>query len=381
MKKNYFYSALVAGCLVIAAPVLAQKNYKIIHATSETVDIRDGRNYFREVWSIAPHIKPDVYLTQQKKTKVTFITDQDSLSFMVKPKQVINFNIVLNGKDTAWTQIKYEPSYLSKLTAAKKYNFSDHRFIPKFTYQSPNAPELVALRSGLHLDSIAGTGSELSKILNLLHWIHALIPHDGNHENPVVKNALHMIAVCKQEQRGLNCRGLATVLNECYLSLGIKSRFITCMPKDSIFNDCHVINLVWASELNKWIWIDPTNDAYVMDENGLLLSPEEVRDRLIRNRPLILNPDANWNRKMSVTKEDYLYHYMAKNLYRIECPVVSEYDTESWQNGKKLTYVELLPLDAFAQTPQYSEFTNKKLGVTFINYKTNNPSLFWEKPE
>ena len=112
----------------------------------------------------------------------------------------------------------------------------DNTEIPKFTYQDSSASELKVLRKELNLDSIAGGGNEISKILNLMHWIHDLIPHDGNHENPIVKNAMSLINQCKQEDRGLNCRGLATVLNDCYLAMGIKSRFVTCMPKDSVFN-------------------------------------------------------------------------------------------------------------------------------------------------
>ena len=33
--------------------------------------------------------------------------------------------------------------------------------------------------------------------------------------------------------------------------------------------------------MKKWLWIDPTFDAYVMNEKGELLSIEEVRERLI----------------------------------------------------------------------------------------------------
>jgi hypothetical protein len=223
-------------------------------------------------------------------------------------------------------------------------------------------------------------GSEVSKILNLLHWIHNLIPHDGSHENPIIKNAMSMVSVCKKDNRGLNCRGLATVLNECYLSLGIKSRFITCMPKDSMFNDCHVINMVYSKDLKKWLWIDPTNDAYVMNEKGELLSIQEVRERLITNKPLLLNPDANWNHKATTIKEEYLYHYMAKNLYRMECPVNSEYNAETQTDVKKISYIELLPLDAYSQTPNKSEQTSLKTGTIFTRYKTNNPSLFWTTP-
>lgn len=58
---------------------------------------------------------------------------------------------------------------------------------------------------------------------------------------------------------------MAQMLNECYLAMGFKSRFITCMPKVMI-NDCHVINAVYSNTLNKWLWMDPTFNAYVTDE-------------------------------------------------------------------------------------------------------------------
>lgn len=359
----------------------AQTKIPAIKASSKTVDIKDGKHFSKGGWTISPEIKPDVYITNIPNNKVTFYTDIDSITFIVLPNKTYNFKIILNNTDTALTQIKYEPSYLDILKNAAKYNNSENRTIPNFTYQTADNLNLMELRKGFNLDSIAGTGNEVSKIINLLHWVHNIIPHDGEHENPTVKNALSLISVCKKESRGLNCRGLATVLNECYLSIGIRSRFITCMPKDSVFNDCHVINMVYSSELKKWLWIDPTNDAYVMNEKGELLSIQEVRERVINGGTLIVNPDANWNRKSSVLKEEYLYNYMAKNLYRMECPLVSEYDFETWNNGKQVTYIDLLPLDAFNQSPIKTQETNSKTGTTFIRYKTNNPNSFWTKPQ
>ena len=278
--------------------------------------------------------------------------------------------------------IRETGDYTYILKKAEKYNTSDNREFPQFTYQSADNPNLVALRKYFNLDSIAGGGNEVSKILNLLHWIHNLVPHDGNHPNPTIKNAMSMIAECKKGNRGLNCRGLSTVLNECYLSLGIKSRFITCMPKDSlkVDEDCHVINMVYSTSLKKWLWIDATNDAYIMNEAGELLSIAEVRDRLINNKPLIVNPDANWNHKESVVKNYYLNYYMTKNLYKFSCPVNSEYDTETGATGKKVIYVELLPLDYFQQTPDKLEEQSKTSATTFTTYKTNNPTLFWRTP-
>ena len=272
--------------------------------------------------------------------------------------------------------------YLYIIKKAGQYNSNEKRELPKFSYQSPDNPNLVALRKAFNLDSIAGFGNQVSRILNLLHWIHNLIPHDGNNGNPAVMNAMNMIAVCKKENRGLNCRGLATVLNECYLSMGIKSRFVTCLPKDSlgIDNDCHVINMVYSTQLKKWLWIDPTFDAYVMDEKGELLGMEEVRDRIINDKPLILNPEANWNHKNSQTKEYYLYTYMAKNLYLLECPLSSEYDTETRQEGKSISYMQLIPLDYFKKSLEMSTSTSNQNKTTFIKYRTNNPNIFWQAP-
>jgi len=271
--------------------------------------------------------------------------------------------------------------YLYIIQKAGAYNPADNRSVPAFTYQSADNPNLVILRKTFKLDSIAGSGNEVSKVINLMYWIHNLVPHDGNHENPTVKNALSMINQCKQEKRGLNCRGLATVLNECYLSMGIKSRFVTCLPKDSLHidNDCHVINMVYINSLKKWIWIDPTFCAYVMDEKGQLLGLGEVRERIVDNKPLIINPDANWNHKSSETKEHYLYYYMAKNLYRLECNTSSEYDTETRLPGKMLNYVQLIPLDYFIQKPDKWQSLDAG-GTKADTYYTNNPATFWAAP-
>lgn len=361
--------------------ITAQTNLPIVKASSKKVDIRDGSILTKEGWNISPELNPDVYQSSSLGQKVTFITDKDSISVKIKKDMQFDFIVLLNDSIKAHTQIKYKVPYLEKLKKAEKYNYADTRKVPNFKYQAMDNPNLARIRKELKLDSIAGTGNETSKILNLLHWLHNIVRHDGGSENPTLKNAIDLIKICKTENRGINCRMMSTVLNECYLSMGIKSRYITCMPKETEFDDCHVINMVYSTDAKKWIWIDATFDAYVMNEKGELLGPAEVRERLVNKKTLILNPDANWNKQNSQTKEDYLERYMAKNLYRIQTPLVSEYDTETWKSGKEVTYVELLPLDGIEQTPQKEEKTNAKTGVKFTYYKTNNPNLFWGLPK
>lgn len=299
-------------------------------------------------------------------------------------------------KDTDLDNIRKEPRYRSLveplraigdylfiLRGSGGYDSAQVRALPKFTYQTPADSNLIQLRKTFALDSIAGSGNEISRILSLMQWVHDLVRHDGNHGNPDGRNAANMIAVCRREGRGLNCRGLSIVLNECYLALGFKSRFVSCMPKDSLGTDpdSHVINAVWSQSLKKWVWVDATNNAYVMNEKGELLSIEEVRNRLIKNEPLIVNPDANWNRRSSVVKEDYLNRYMAKNLYKLICPVESRYDLETRQSGKTIDYVELLPLGHSVQAPIRSETSEQSSSTTLVRYKTNNAKAFWARPD
>ncbi len=380
MKKSTLICLGLLPIFLTSQSGYSQKNWPLIKATATRMDIKDGDILKKGSWSISPETRPDVYMTSAKK--VTFYSDIENISFNISPKVgTYNFIVLLNGKDSAWTQIKYQQPFLEKLKGAKKYNAADARYVPKFSYQSPENAQLAKIRKDLKLDSIAGDGNEVSQILNLMHWVHNTIRHDGSSDNPEVKNALNIIQVCKNENRGVNCRMMATVLNECYLSMGIKSRYITCMPKETEFDDCHVINMVYSNDLQRWIWIDPTFDAYVMDEKGALLGIREVRERLINGKPLILNPDANWNRQNSQTKEGYLENYMAKNLYRLQSPLVSEYDFETGKTGKETVYVELLPLDGLEQEPQKMQQVNNATGVRFTFYKTNNPDVFWAKPE
>ena len=280
-------------------------------------------------------------------------------------------------------QLKDTYDYLSILKRGEKYNLLENRDLSKFTYQSENNPNLIELRQKYKLDSVAGKGNEVSKIINLMHFVHYLVPHNGSAGlSSEKKNAISMISACKNEKKEVNCRGMAMILNDCYLSLGIKSRYVSCIPKDSlgIDADTHVINMVYSNQLKKWLWIDPTFNAYVMNEKGDLLSIEEVRERLINDKTLILNPDANHNRKESQNKEYLLYTYMAKNLYILECPLSSEYDYETINEGKEIKFLRLIPIDYFKKSLDEDIFYDEKTKVKRIKYKTNNSEIFWQKP-
>lgn len=369
--------------ILMSVWTFAQKKQQVLHTKIKTFRMKVSDDDPRTVrmWTISPQTKPDTYQSTGKE--VRFITDIDSLTVKVSRKNpVVDFIVIYNQTDTCYTRVEFYngPDYIGKLKKASKYNTKDLRTVPAFTYQDSSHVALKALRKKYNLDSIAGDAGEIHQMLNLMHWIHNLVEHDGKHSNPDIKNADDMIQACSDGSRGLNCRGLAISLNECFLALGFKSRYVTGMPKELKFDDCHVINMVYSNDLKKWIYLDPTHDAYVMDEKGVLLSVEEVRERLINGKPLLLNPGANWNNAEPTEAREYLYNYMAKNLYRLECPVSSEYNYETEFPDKNTVYLELLPLDGINQTPQKTEHVNQKTNFKIISYVTNNPNLFWTVP-
>ncbi|WP_457130973.1 TPR end-of-group domain-containing protein [Mucilaginibacter sp. UYNi724] len=267
------------------------------------------------------------------------------------------------------------------LQKAEKFNPGDTRKLPAFTYQSASDANLVAIRKNFKLDSIAGNSDEASKAITILKWVHNTVNHDGQHESGItIINANEIISKATAKKVGVSCGELATTLNECYLAMGWKSRKVYCFPKDSlnVDYDSHVINVVYLPTLSKWVWMDPTNNAYVKDENNNLLGVSEVRERLIKNQPLFINDDANWNNRMRVTKADYLDKYMTKNLYRVYSPLRNEYNYETRDKDKTITYISLLPVDYFKQSPDKSVDTNKNTNLTIERYRTNNADAFWK---
>ncbi len=359
MKKR---PLLLITIFMIVQSSFAQNLLPIIKATSNIVDIRDGETFRKAAWKISPQLKPDIYFSTNENKKVVFYTDMDSISFEINPNKTYNFIILLNDKDSAYTQVKYKPSYLKILKNGGVYNFSDNRPINKFKYKSADDSNLVLIRNKFKLDSIAGTGNEILKFIDILYWVHNTFPYDGTKDVPKFNGIADLMTKCIDNGSTMHCGALTWVLCDCYAALGYKSRQVICLPKDSTDQECHSIIAVYSNTLNKWLWMDPTNCAYVMNENGELLSISEVRERLVNDRPLILNPDANLNHKISIIKENYLYNYMAKNLYAFQC--WSEADGESKSNL-------LLPVEYKGIIPR-TALSHPKC--------TNNPDVFWAKP-
>jgi len=98
----------LSACLITVATVVnAQSKLPVIRATSKKVAINDGGFLDKNAWSLSPKTRPDIYTADRtRETKwVTFYTDIDSIRVKVKPGTRYDFIILLNGKDSCFTQV------------------------------------------------------------------------------------------------------------------------------------------------------------------------------------------------------------------------------------------------------------------------------------
>jgi hypothetical protein len=288
--------------------------------------------------------------------RLTFVSKLDTIS------QVWSCNL-----------LRFDTLKVGLLMKYSKFGHTVPDSAESFAYQFTTDSNLVRLRAEFHLDSVAGSGDEFSRQRNLLRWVHKRIRHDGNSTNPSPANADHIIAVCDKEGRGVNCRMLGTTLNEVYLAMGYKSRHLTCLPYDTLDQDCHVIDMVWSTQYNKWLYMDPTFDAYWMNRDRTPMSPWEVRIAIKTGDSIKLSDSTNWNGQLRTYME--YYNYMAKNLFRFMVPAVSSYGYES---NSSIVEVALYPSDY--RPDLVGKTVPNKSGTAKYQY-TDNADWFFAPPK
>jgi len=268
--------------------------------------------------------------------------------------------------------------HVKELSKTGPYNNTEAQTFPKFIYQSASNAQLAELRRTFNLDSVAGKGSQTDKAVRLLNWFHNQVPHQDT-LNIDSLNAMNVISFYRTHKVGQGCYVLSIGMNDVFLSMGFKSRSVICFSGTyPVAHGGHVMNALYIDSLNKWIYMDPQENAYMKDEKGVFLSIAEVRQRIIDGRPIILNSTANYH-NIPTKKEEYVYTFLAEHLYRMICPVVSEYNSQTITKGKVFTYVELLPEGSKDPKPDRFE-TSTGSRYQVITYHTNNSNLFWQKP-
>ena len=249
----------------------------------------------------------------------------------------------------------------------------------QYYYADSTDENLKRLRELYDLETIAGQGSEIDQIINLMVWVYRLAEHANEPAIPKERNAFAVIHMAKEEHKQINCYMKTVILNEVYLAMGFYSRHTHLLPHSNEENESHFITSVFPRTLGKWILMDPDFGVYVADETGNILGVREIRRRLITGEPLRVERPGKSMLAIAYTNAydfiegaDYPW-FLSCFIFKMRCPKYSTYD----QDSKPIReYFELIPDGYREQLLQESRITGKGKKIYYIN----DENIFWQKP-
>lgn len=207
------------------------------------------------------------------------------------------------------------------------------------------------------------TASTWDRSLAMARFVSHNIPHANQRVYPEKSNAIALWQYSRTVEPAFNCRLHAIMLHELLLARGITNRFVTCLPADSLDQDCHVVNVVWLPEHRKWAMIDSDMQAYATAPDGTPLSLEEMRRRFIAGEPIAYHP------LLADNDLDFYDSYWAKNLYWFTCWEDMGYDRETGERRGEGRMIALVP----------AGFGGFKLREGAL--MTTDAERFWSAPE
>lgn len=255
-------------------------------------------------------------------------------------------------------------TYIELLRKAEPYRADKASF--RFEYIQDTARRRLT-REYFRLDTIDNPTAETwDRALALARFVARNIPHANQSVQPERRNAIDLWEYTRNVEPAFNCRLHSIMLHELLLACDITNRYVTCLPADSLDQDCHVVNIVWLPEHKKWAMVDSDMRAYVTDSDGTPLSLSQMRERYINGAAMEIHPLLNEGQPF-----DYTYYrtYWSKNLYWFECAEQTSYDIETAPWDKRGRVVVLRP-DGFTpfDTPPHS-------------VHTQDAERFWDAPD
>lgn len=244
-------------------------------------------------------------------------------------------------------------TYIELLRKAEPYRADKASF--RFEYIQDTARRRLT-REYFRLDTIDNPAADTwDRTLALARFVARNIPHANQSVQPERRNAIDLWEYTRNVEPAFNCRLHSIMLHELLLACDITNRYVTCLPADSLDQDCHVVNIVWLPEHKKWAMVDSDMRAYVTDSDGTPLSLSQMRERYINGAAMEIHPLLNEGQPF-----DYAYYrtYWSKNLYWFECAEQTSYDIETAPWDKRGRVVVLRP-EGFTpfDTPPHSVHT------------------------
>lgn len=202
--------------------------------------------------------------------KILKITGMALLSLiLLAAAAIVLARYCFRDETVAWVSRLVQNERLESLRASGAYAEdadADFRFV--YRQDSVRAKEI---RDYFRLDTLydasAATWENTRRIAG---FVASNIPHANQTVQPETRNAIELWRYTRSVEPALNCRLHSIMLHELLLSCGIVNRFVTCLPADSEDCDCHVVNVVWLPESEKWAMIDSDMRAWVSDLLSLI---------------------------------------------------------------------------------------------------------------
>lgn len=183
-------SILLFLCFIILQHLTAQQTLPVIRANSKVVTIKDGLNTKNNFWVIVPEVKPDIYYLDlpRRNSNLKFITDIDSISFNMSYGDKKDFIVLLNGKDSCYTQIAAlypnlkSPQQHQAGNDTIPFTLKDNRIYFKGKI---NGSELLNIQLDLGADAVNINRKSVNKININFDKKGTLINSDGSAETRV----------------------------------------------------------------------------------------------------------------------------------------------------------------------------------------------------
>ncbi len=274
----------------------------------------------------------------------------------------LGYSIELNIADDQYEE------YVDLLRSSGPYKADTTDLNMRITIDSLRAAEI---KEYFRLDTLYSADADTwSRALAIGKFVATNIPHANQKEYPKHVDAIGLWEYTKSVEPAFNCRLHSIMTFELLSSVGIKARYITCLPQDENDRDCHVVNEVWLPEMGKWVMLDTDMGGhYVTDEAGRLLSLREMREHYIAEKEMIFYPEF----KDGSSAKNYYYKYMAKNTYWFACWNNLGFYQEDYDNHPDLAsrdqYYGLVPSG-------FDPFTKKHNKRTSV--ATNDVEQFWK---
>ncbi len=185
---------------------------------------------------------------------------------------------------------------------------------PTMTFKKPVTEDLFnicdmhkTLSKKYDLQNVAGSGTDLDRALNVMHWLtdntyYLGVVYRWRADNSVdiLKNSFG-----KGFANGICCREKAIVLSDCLLAVGIKAYPILLVTGG------HFVVHFYSNEREKWILLDPSFNCY-FEYKSEILDIWELRSCLLRDEDVRI-VDYSFN-NTDECKDVYMKYFIKQSM-------------------------------------------------------------------